>query len=94
MSRPIPNIHRIGPWVCAKEEPEAARDLLITCINAIEKKETELKIGMPAPNTKGTKLMEKLGFELVGKSIRMVWGKHKHKGNVKGIYGIAGPEKG
>jgi len=94
MSRPIPNIHRIGPWICAEEEPEAASNLLITCINAIEEKETELKIGMPAPNTKGTKLMAKLGFKLIGKSIRMVWGKHKHKGNIKGIYGIAGPEKG
>jgi len=94
MSRKIPDAYRIGPWVCAKEKPEAASDLLITCLNAIGEKETEVRIGMPAPNTHGMELMEKLGFQLVGKSIRMVWGKHKHKGDVLGIYGIAGPEKG
>jgi len=94
MSRKVSAIHRIGPWVCAKQNPRAACDLLVACINAIEEKETELRIGMPAPNADGTKLMEKLSFQLVGKSIRMVWGKHKHKGDIVGIFGIAGPEKG
>jgi len=94
MSRKISGIHHIGPWVCEKQDPRAACDLLVTCISAIEEKETELRIGMPAPNTNGIKLMEKFGFQLISKSIRMVCGKHKHKGDVMGIYGIAGPEKG
>jgi predicted N-acetyltransferase YhbS len=94
MSRPIPNAYRIGPWVCAKQNSKVAGDLLLACTNSILEKETELRIGMPAPNTNGIELMKKLGFQLVGKSIRMVWGKHKHKGDVLGIYGIAGPEKG
>jgi len=94
ISRQISNAYRIGPWVCSKENPKTATNLLIACINSIEEKETELRLGMPAPNTNGMELMEKSGFQLVGKSVRMVWGKHKHKGDVMGIYGIAGPEKG
>jgi len=94
MSRQIPNAYRIGPWVCTKHYSKVAGDLLLTCIDSIVEKETELRIGMPTPNTNGIELMENLGFQLVGKSMRMVWGKHKHKGDIKGIYGIAGPEKG
>jgi len=94
MSRKISLIHRIGPWVCAKENTQAASDLLITSINSIEEKNTELRIGTPAHNTNAVELLERLGFHQVAKSIRMIWGKHKHKGNVLGIYGIAGPEKG
>jgi len=94
MSRQIPNAYRIGPWVCAKQNSKAAGDLLLACINAIVEKETELRIGMPAPNINGVELMKKLGFRLVGKSLRMMWGEHQHKGDILGIYGIAGPEKG
>jgi len=94
MSRPIQNAHHIGPWVCTQPQLKAANDLLISCINAIEEKKTELRLGMPSPNTNGTKIMKEMGFHLVGKSVRMVWGRHKHKGEIKGIYGIAGPEKG
>lgn len=94
MSRPLPNAYQIGPWVCAREKPKTASYMLLECINALVEKETELRIGMPAPNTNGMELMKELGFQLFGKSVRMVWGKRKHKGDILGIYGIAGPEKG
>jgi len=94
MGRKIQNAYQIGPWVCARENPQVAKDLLFTILSAIESKETEVRIGVPAPNKTGAKLMEKLGFKLVSKSIRMVWGKRKHEGDVTGVYGIGGPEKG
>jgi ribosomal protein S18 acetylase RimI-like enzyme len=94
MSRRIDALRRIGPLVCAKEKPKTARDLLIACINAVEEEETELRIGTPAPNVNATEIMEELGFQLIGKSIRMMWGENRHKGDVMGIYGIGGAEKG
>ena len=92
MSRKISNGHWIGPLVC--ENPKAAEKLLHTCMEAIPKRKTELRLGMPILNKNGIKLMKKVGFQQKSKSIRMVWGKHIHEGNVAGIYGIAGPEKG
>jgi len=94
MGRKIPNAYRIGPWVCTNEHQQVASNLLFACINAMDSIETEVRIGAPAPNKAGTKLMEKLGFKLVSKSVRMVWGKRKHQGDVNGVYGIGGPEKG
>jgi len=92
MSRKIQDAHWIGPWV--SKNPKTAEKLLSACLDAIRGEETELRLGMPVLNKEGTRLMEKFEFQLVGKSIRMVWGKHKHKGDIHGVYGIAGPEKG
>jgi len=92
MSRKIQNANWIGPWV--SKNSETAEKLLFACIEAIGGEEIELRLGMPILNTNGIKLMKKLDFQQTSKSIRMVWGKRRHKGNIKGIYGIAGPEKG
>jgi len=93
IDRKILNAHWIGPWV--SDNSETAEKLLCACIEAIRaKEETEIHLGMPILNKNGIKLMKKLGFKLTSKSIRMVWGKRKHKGDAIGLYGIAGPEKG
>ena len=94
MSRKIGAVYRIGPWVCAKEKAKAASDLFHRCSGIVKDKEPMFRLGMPALNTNGTKLMEQLGFAFVSKSVRMVWGKPKHKGEILGVYGIGGPEKG
>jgi len=91
MSRKISNTHRIGPWVC--QNLEIAEKLMVKYISTI-KEDTELRLGMPILNKDGIKLMKKLGFQLTHKSLRMFWGKHNHKGDPTGIYGIGGPEKG
>jgi ribosomal protein S18 acetylase RimI-like enzyme len=92
MSRKIVDADWIGPWVC--EDPETAQELLQACTEAIREGKTELRLGMPILNTDGIRLMEKLGFQPTSESMRMVFGKRMREGDVFGIYGIGGPEKG
>lgn len=82
----------LGPWVC--RNARVAESLICACIRAIAKEETELRLGMPILNADGVSLVKKLGFQIVGKSVRMVWGKLGRMGDIAGIYGIGGPEKG
>lgn len=93
MSRKITDAYWIGPWVC--ENSETAGMLLRACVNAIDRKaKTELRLGMPALNTAGIRLVDRYGFNLTGKSVRMICGKPDYFGDVKRVYGIGGPEKG
>jgi len=94
MGRKITQAYQIGPWVCARENPQATKELFFVCLSAIGSSEIEVRIGVPAPNEMATKLMDKLGFKQVGKSTRMVWGKPRHEGDISGIFGIGGAEKG
>lgn len=91
MGRKTQAAHWIGPWI--SQDSETAEGLLNAFIDALEE-ETELRLGMPALNTEGVSLMRELNFELTGKSVRMVLGKQQHKGDLEGVYGIGGPEKG
>jgi len=92
MSRKISKIHRIGPWV--SQNPIMAERLLNACMEAVGGEETELRLGMPILNEEGLRLIEELAFQQTSKSIRMAWGKQRHRGRITGIYGIGGPEKG
>jgi len=92
LGRRIFNVHRIGPWVCANFS--VAEGLLNVFMEAVGGDETELRVGMPVVNRDGLALMEKMGFRLMGKSVRMVLGKRGRGGVVTGVYGIGGPEKG
>jgi len=92
MSRKIPNAHLIGPWVCGK--PDKAEELLNAYINSMEEGKIELRLGMPVPNINGARLIEKLGFQVTRKRLRMIRGENKHQGDIAGIYGIGGSEKG
>ncbi len=83
----------LGPWVCEEEHPEVARDLIVSFLHAL-KANSGLCVGIPAPNTMGIQLLEKLDFSLMSRSIRMFWGKPAYSGNAKENFGIGGPEKG
>ena len=82
----------LGPWVCA--DSQVAGFLFDTLFESVRKEATYLRLGFPALNTNARKLVEKLGFHLVGKSIHMIRGDRKNQGDVTCIYGIGGPEKG
>lgn len=91
MARKVREAYWIGPWI--SEDSETAESLFRVCVGALGD-ETELRLGMPAPNSDGVSLMEKLDFELTGKSVRMVLGERQHAVHTSGVYGIGGPEKG
>jgi predicted N-acetyltransferase YhbS len=82
----------LGPWVC--HNARVAEGLFRVCIGAVEKDDIQVRLGMPVLNADGVGLMKKLGFQLVGRSVRMVRGKPDYRGNIAGVYGIGGPEKG
>jgi len=82
----------IGPWVCL--DSETARYLFHALVKTIGNDDSELRVGLPILNTSGRRLMEKLGFELTGKSVHMVFGNRENQGAVTHVYGIGGPEKG
>lgn len=92
MARRTQNGFWIGPWVCLNSA--TARHLFNALVKTIGDDTSELRVGLPALNTRGGRLMEKLGFELAGKSIHMVLGNRGNQGVVGQIYGIGGPEKG
>ncbi len=82
----------IGPWICLNYE--TAWRLFSTLVDAIEGEDSELRVGLPVLNTSGRGLMDKLGFQLAGKSIHMVLGNRGNQGDITNVYGIGGPEKG
>ncbi|MFQ6088810.1 MAG: hypothetical protein ACE5K0_07920, partial [Candidatus Methanofastidiosia archaeon] len=79
--------YRIGPWVSTKRNAE---NLLKACLNHAKGK---IFVGIPSANKDGVKLLKKFGFQQYSKSMRMFLGE-KIVDNPKGIYGIAGAEKG
>ena len=91
MARETLNGLWLGPWICI--DSQAAELLFSKLLEAIEKETKDLRLGFPAVNTNATKLVEKHGFHLVGKSIHMIRG-DRNQGDVTCIYGIGGPEKG
>jgi len=83
----------VGPWVCNPTRPDVAKRLFLSCVEALDRK-GELRVGTPAVNSSGTRLLADLGFRQTSKSVRMIWGKHEYSGNPEGVFGIGGPEKG
>ena len=92
MARQTQNGFWIGPWICLNSA--TARYLFYTLAKTIGSDVSEVRVGLPALNTSGRGLMEKLGFELTGKSIHMVLGRRENHSAVRHVYGIGGPEKG
>jgi len=82
----------IGPWICT--ESQIAEFLFGALFESMRKESRYLRLGFPALNTDARKLVEKLGLQLVGKSIHMIRGDRKKQGDLTCIYGIGGPEKG
>lgn len=83
----------VGPWV--SENSKQAEALFGVLVGAISGTDVVLRVGLPALNGKGQGLLEKLGFQLTDKSVRMVLGSVRGGGSgVRCVYGIGGPEKG
>lgn len=93
MARKTLTGHWIGPWVCNPKNPNLPRKLVLSCMHLLDGN-IETRLGVPAVNSIGIQLMQELGFRLASKSIRMMWGKQNCLGEVNGVYGIRGPEKG
>lgn len=83
---------RIGPWICTPGYRDHAERLL----ESIMKTEAEesLWAGLPEPNQTARKILENHGFRRKRSSIRMCHGICEKKGDVMGVYGVGGPEKG
>jgi len=94
MARKTTNGFWLGPWTCNPQHLNVAKQLITSCIDSLNEKNQELRAGMPSPNLAATRLLQSLGFKIVSKSIRMFKGKPNSSGNISGVYGIGGPEKG
>jgi hypothetical protein len=93
MCRKAEKGYRLGPLVCSPENPQAARELLTKCIEAMEEN-AKVYIGVPAVNKTAVEILRDFGFEQYSKSIRMCFGKKLEDECAKGIFAIGGPEKG
>lgn len=93
MSRKTSKGYWLGPLICSPKSPDIAEKLALSSMCVFDR-DSELRLGVLAPNSIGTQLMRKLGFQLTSRSVRMFWGKYKYSGDFTGVYGIGGPEKG
>ena len=92
MCRTAEKGYRVGPWVCSSENPQAAKELLMRCMETVSEN-VKLYLGVPAVNKKAVEILQGFGFEQYSKSIRMRFGKELNE-LVNGIFSIGGPEKG
>jgi hypothetical protein len=93
MARRVEDGFCVGPWVC--ENLERARVLFDVLIEAVTGSDVMLRVGLPAVNVNGRVLLEKLGFQLTDKSVRMILGSvERGRDDATCVFGIGGPEKG
>ena len=93
MARRVEDGFWVGPWVC--ERLRWARFLFDVLVEAVSGSDVVLRVGAPAVNVKAQGLLEKLDFQLTGKSVRMVLGSvEQGRDDATHVYGIGGPEKG
>jgi predicted N-acetyltransferase YhbS len=93
MCRKAEKGYRVGPWVCNPENPQAAKELLMKCTEAMEEN-AKLYVGVPVVNKKVAEILHDFGFEQYSKSIRMYVGKKLETERISGVFAIGGPEKG
>ena len=94
MARQTTYAYLIAPWVCSPRRKDVATALFLACKNALGTDKTEIRLGAPAINKSATTLLDSLGFQQISKSIRMIYGREGVPENIKGVFGIGGPEKG
>ena len=92
MARYLKNSFKIGPWVCDPNEEDYAEELLYAVMKQAEG--YELKVGIPGPNIKSIKIIEKNNFRQLPSSYRMYLGDNKKLGKIEGVFGIGSPDKG
>ena len=81
----------IGPFVCSPERASEAEDLLHTMLAAADK---PCAFSLPAVNEKGVAAARRAGFRETFRTMRMYRGSPAHGGDTRGIFALAGLEKG
>jgi ribosomal protein S18 acetylase RimI-like enzyme len=93
MFRKTKSGYKIGPWICNPENPQAARELLMECMEAIGHN-AKLYVGVPATNETAVEILEDFDFRQYSKSVRMYFGEKLETERADGVFAIGGPEKG
>jgi GNAT superfamily N-acetyltransferase len=93
MFRKTKSGYKIGPWMCNPENPQAARELLMECMEAIGHN-VKLYVGVPAANEVALEILQDFDFGQYSKSVRMYFGEKLETERVDGVFAIGGPEKG
>jgi len=81
----------IGPFVCDPARPTEAEALLHAMFAAAN---TPCAFSVPAPNATGVEIARRAGFRETFRTVRMVRGSSGSGGDPRGIFGLAGLEKG
>lgn len=86
-----PGACEIGPCVCPPEHPEAAEALVRAMFGIVG---TPCAFSLPARNGRGVDAAKRAGLQESIKTMRMVRGHRDHGGEPRGIFALAGLEKG
>lgn len=81
----------IGPCVCAPEEPAAAEALVRAMFGIAG---TPCAFSLPAPNIAGVEAAKRAGLHETFRTMRMVRGSKDFGGDPRGVFALAGLEKG
>jgi len=86
------NSAQIGPWVCETKQAIAAEQLFSSEVSQLKSKKIELTI--PSGNSDAHRIVEKYGFKVKQKVLRMFLGDSEDLPSNKGIYAAAGLDVG
>ena len=89
---PYDHACEIGPWVVAPGHPGVARDLFLALVAAVGAR--EYSFSGPELNLDLAAFAEASGFREAFRTLRMWWGQDLYPGDPRGIWGVAGLEKG
>ncbi len=82
----------IGPWVVDPETPEAAGDLLHTILGRLGP--TRVAFTVPTRNEHHARMASELRLDIAFRTLRMYRGRDAFHGDPKGVFALAGLEKG
>ena len=82
----------IGPWVANPQMPEVAGDLLHSLLSRLGP--TRIGLTAPMPNEHHERMAGELRLETAFRTLRMYRGRDAYHGLPKGIFALAGLEKG
>jgi ribosomal protein S18 acetylase RimI-like enzyme len=85
--------YRLGPWVSTPERNEDATGLLAACLSGVDPGEP-VYVGVPSINHSAVEILQRFGFSLYWKSIRMCLGPELRNERARGIFAIGDAAKG
>ncbi len=88
---PSPESCEIGPCVCPPEHPAAAEAVVRSMLGIVG---TPCSLTLPAPNLAGVDAAKRAGLHETFRTMRMVRGSKDFGGEPRGIFALAGLEKG